>query len=87
MGEQVLDLVIPYIHNIEDRNSVSLVSHKCYATDGITRKYVIVHTLYSNPSRLSKRFPIIELLTLKGPCLILIVHMIMVSESLHGSNN
>ncbi|GKB00415.1 leucine-rich repeat, cysteine-containing subtype protein [Tanacetum coccineum] len=26
MGEEVLDLVIPYIHDVEDRNSVSLVS-------------------------------------------------------------
>lgn len=61
------DLVIPYIHNIEDRNSVSLVSHKCYATDGITRKRVTVHTLYyPNPASLSKRFPFIESLTLKG---------------------
>ncbi|GJS06419.1 leucine-rich repeat, cysteine-containing subtype protein [Tanacetum coccineum] len=67
VGEQVLDLVIPYIHNLEDRNSVSLVSRKSYEIDGITRKRVTVHTLYSNPSRLSTRFPFIESLTLKGP--------------------
>ncbi|PWA81265.1 hypothetical protein CTI12_AA189260 [Artemisia annua] len=66
-GEEVLDIVASYIHNIEDRNSVSLVSRKFYEIDGITRKNVTVHTLYSNPSRLSKRFPFIESLTLKGP--------------------
>ncbi|GJT13544.1 nucleosome assembly protein 1,4 [Tanacetum coccineum] len=49
--EEVLDLVIPYIYNVEDQNSVSLVSHKFYEID----------------SRLSKRFPFIESLTLKGP--------------------
>ncbi|GJU34145.1 leucine-rich repeat, cysteine-containing subtype protein [Tanacetum coccineum] len=67
LGEEVLDLVIPCIHNVEDRNSVSLVSRKFCEIDGITRKHVTVHTLYSNPSRLSKRFPYIESLTLKGP--------------------
>ncbi|GJR39908.1 leucine-rich repeat, cysteine-containing subtype protein [Tanacetum coccineum] len=47
--EEVLDLVIPYIYNVEDQNSVSLVSHKFYEID----------------SRLSKRFPFIKSLTLK----------------------
>ncbi|GKB00414.1 leucine-rich repeat, cysteine-containing subtype protein [Tanacetum coccineum] len=66
--EQVLDLVIPYIHNLEDRNSVSLLSRKFYEIDGITRKRVTIHTLYyPNPASLSKRFPFIEALTLKGP--------------------
>ncbi|PWA46536.1 hypothetical protein CTI12_AA507750 [Artemisia annua] len=69
MGEQVLDLVIPYIENTEDRNSVSLVSHRFYETDAITRKRLTVHTLYypNPPPSLSKRFPSIESLTLKGP--------------------
>ncbi|GJY13634.1 alpha/beta hydrolase fold protein [Tanacetum coccineum] len=67
VGEEVLDIVISYIHDVEDRNSVSLVSRKFYEIDGITRKSVTLHTLYSNPSRLSKRFPFIESLTLKGP--------------------
>ncbi|GJV79617.1 leucine-rich repeat, cysteine-containing subtype protein [Tanacetum coccineum] len=67
-GEEVLDLVIPYIHDIEDRNSVSLVSCKSYETDGITRKRLTVHVhYYPNPASLSKRFPFIESLTLKGP--------------------
>ncbi|GJR33816.1 RNA-directed DNA polymerase, eukaryota [Tanacetum coccineum] len=68
VGEEVLDLVIPYIHNVEDRSSVSLVSRKFYEIDGITRKRLTVHTLYyPNPASLSKRFPFIEALTLKGP--------------------
>ncbi|GJX41570.1 leucine-rich repeat, cysteine-containing subtype protein [Tanacetum coccineum] len=67
VGEEVLDLVIPYIHNVEDRSSVSLVSRKFYEIDGITRKRLTVHTLYyPNPASLSKRFPFIEALTLKG---------------------
>ncbi|GJR43769.1 leucine-rich repeat, cysteine-containing subtype protein [Tanacetum coccineum] len=68
MGEEVLDLVIPYIHNVEDRSSVSLVSRKFYEIDGITRKCVTVQAYYCpNPVSLSKRFPFIESLTLKGP--------------------
>ncbi|PWA85626.1 hypothetical protein CTI12_AA146810 [Artemisia annua] len=69
MGEQVLDLVIPYIQNTEDRNSVCLVSHRFYETDAITRKRLTVHTLYypNPPPSLTKRFPSIESLTLKGP--------------------
>ncbi|GJW01408.1 leucine-rich repeat, cysteine-containing subtype protein [Tanacetum coccineum] len=68
VGEVVLDLVIPYIHNVDDRNSVSLVSRKFYEIDGITRKCVSVQAYYyPNPASLSKRFPFIESLTLKGP--------------------
>nr|GFA89215.1 hypothetical protein [Tanacetum cinerariifolium] len=67
VGEEVLDLVIPYIHNVDDRNSVSLVSRKFYEIDGITRKRLTVHTHYfPNPASLSKRFPFIESLTLRG---------------------
>ncbi|GJW17461.1 leucine-rich repeat, cysteine-containing subtype protein [Tanacetum coccineum] len=68
VGEEVLDLAIPNIHNVDYRNSVSLVSRKFYEIDGITRKRLTVHTLYyPNPASLSKRFPFIEALTLKGP--------------------
>ncbi|PWA84835.1 hypothetical protein CTI12_AA155480 [Artemisia annua] len=67
VGEQVLDLVIPYIRNVEDRNPVSSVSHKFYEIDGITRKRLTVHApFYPNPASLSKRFPFIESLMLKG---------------------
>nr|GEU70371.1 hypothetical protein [Tanacetum cinerariifolium] len=36
VGEEVLDLVIPYIHNVDDRSSVSLVSRNFYEVEGIT---------------------------------------------------
>ncbi|GKC58241.1 leucine-rich repeat, cysteine-containing subtype protein [Tanacetum coccineum] len=68
VGDEVLDLVIPYIYNVDDQNSISLVSHNFYEIDSITRKRVTVHTLYyPNPASLSNRFPFIESLTLKGP--------------------
>ncbi|GJT24235.1 leucine-rich repeat, cysteine-containing subtype protein [Tanacetum coccineum] len=44
VGEEVLDLVIPYIHNVEDRNSVSLVSRKFYEVDGITHLETLART-------------------------------------------
>ncbi|GJV39431.1 leucine-rich repeat, cysteine-containing subtype protein [Tanacetum coccineum] len=67
VGEEVLDLVIPYIHDIEDRNSIYLVSYKLYEIDGIKRKCLTVHILYyPKPDSSSKRFPFIESLTLKG---------------------
>ncbi|GJT96920.1 leucine-rich repeat, cysteine-containing subtype protein [Tanacetum coccineum] len=68
VGEEVLDLVISYIDNVEDRNSVSLVSRKFHEIEGIMRKRVTVHVCYSpNLASLRKRFPFIESLTLKGP--------------------
>ncbi|GJQ97766.1 leucine-rich repeat, cysteine-containing subtype protein [Tanacetum coccineum] len=68
VGEEVLDLAIPFIRNLEDRNSVSLVSRKSYEIDGITRKRLTVHVhYYPTPATLIKRFPFIESLTLKGP--------------------
>nr|GEV23162.1 hypothetical protein [Tanacetum cinerariifolium] len=68
IGEEVLDLVIPYTHNVDGRSSVSLVSRNFYEVEGITRKHLTVHVhYYPKPTCLSKRFPFIELLTLKGP--------------------
>nr|GEW02484.1 hypothetical protein [Tanacetum cinerariifolium] len=65
--EQVFNCVIPYVHDVDDRNSVSLVCRRLYELDGITRKHLTVHVLYCpNPSRLSQRFPFIDSLTLKG---------------------
>ncbi|GJW09065.1 leucine-rich repeat, cysteine-containing subtype protein [Tanacetum coccineum] len=65
--EQVFNCVIPYVHDVDDRNSISLVCRRLYELDGITRKHVTVHVLYCpNPSRLSQRFPFIDSLTLKG---------------------
>ncbi|GKA12787.1 hypothetical protein Tco_0692333 [Tanacetum coccineum] len=63
----VFNCVIPYIHDGNDRNSISLVCCKWYELDCMTRKYVIVHLFYSpTPSLLNQRFPFLESLTLKG---------------------
>ncbi|PWA56109.1 hypothetical protein CTI12_AA422170 [Artemisia annua] len=65
--DTVFSCVIPYIHDGDDRNSLSLVSRKLYELDRITRKHVTVHVHYlRNPSRLSQRFPNVESLTLIG---------------------
>ncbi|PWA98437.1 hypothetical protein CTI12_AA019520 [Artemisia annua] len=65
--ETVLDCVLPYIHDGDDRNSISLVSRKFYQLDCLTRNHLTVHVHYSpSPARVSMRFPFIESLTLKG---------------------
>ncbi|GJV64472.1 hypothetical protein Tco_1475300 [Tanacetum coccineum] len=65
--ETVLECVIPYIHDRDDRNSISLVSRKFYELDFLTRKHLTVHLFYAPTlSRLSERFLFIESLTLKG---------------------
>ncbi|GJY24488.1 coronatine-insensitive protein 1-like protein isoform X1 [Tanacetum coccineum] len=65
--DTVFNCVIPYIHDGDDRNSVSLVCRKWYELDSVTRKHVTVHLFYSpTPSRLHQRFPFLESLTLKG---------------------
>ncbi|GJX58326.1 hypothetical protein Tco_0289716 [Tanacetum coccineum] len=65
--ETVLDCVIPYIHDRDDLNSISLLSRKFYELDSLTRKHLTVHAHYApNPSRVTHRFPFIESLTLKG---------------------
>ncbi|GKA35189.1 leucine-rich repeat, cysteine-containing subtype protein [Tanacetum coccineum] len=65
--ELVLDCVMPYIQDSDDLNSVSLVSTRCRDIDSLTRKHLTVHVHYmSDPSRLSRRFPNLESLTLKS---------------------
>ncbi|XP_071735144.1 coronatine-insensitive protein 1-like [Rutidosis leptorrhynchoides] len=65
--DRVFDFIIPYIHTTDDRNSVSLVCRKWYHLDCLTRKYVTIHFCYAtSPHRLSRRFPFLESLTLKG---------------------
>ncbi|GKA90083.1 coronatine-insensitive protein 1-like protein [Tanacetum coccineum] len=65
--DTVFNCVISYIHNGADRNAISLVCRKWYELDCMTRKHVTVHVVYlPTPSRLLKRFPFIESLTVKG---------------------
>ncbi|XP_071735158.1 coronatine-insensitive protein 1-like [Rutidosis leptorrhynchoides] len=65
--DRVFDYVIPYIHTTDDRNSVSLVCRKWFHFDCLTRKHVTIHLCYAtSPHRLSRRFPFLKSLTLKG---------------------
>ncbi|GJU79980.1 hypothetical protein Tco_1282345 [Tanacetum coccineum] len=65
--DTVFNCIIPYIQNGDDRNSVSLVCRKWNEIDCLTRKHVTLHVRYApTPSRLFKRFPSLESLTLKG---------------------
>ncbi|PWA83580.1 hypothetical protein CTI12_AA165910 [Artemisia annua] len=64
--ETVLDCVVNYLHDANDRNSLSLVSHTCYDVDAKTRKHVTAHLCYATPLRCRQRFPFIKSLTLTG---------------------
>ncbi|PWA83579.1 hypothetical protein CTI12_AA165900 [Artemisia annua] len=64
--ETVLDCVVNYIHDANDRNSFSLVSHTCYDVDAKTRRHVTAHLCYATPLRCRQRFPFIKSLTLTG---------------------
>ncbi|GKC05054.1 hypothetical protein Tco_0996664 [Tanacetum coccineum] len=65
--DNVFDYVMPYIHDRNDRSSISLVFPKWYELDSITRKHLTVHSHYSlPPSRVHQRFPFIQSLTIKG---------------------
>ncbi|PWA99564.1 hypothetical protein CTI12_AA006250 [Artemisia annua] len=65
--DTVFDCVIPYIHNGDDRNVVSLVCRRWYELDCMARKHLTVHVFYSlEPSHVAQRFPYLESLTLKG---------------------
>ncbi|KAL5568924.1 hypothetical protein UlMin_025499 [Ulmus minor] len=63
----VLDYVIPYIHDPRDRGAVSLVCKRWYDLDALTRKHVTIALCYTTtPERLRTRFPHLESLKLKG---------------------
>nr|GEY35994.1 hypothetical protein [Tanacetum cinerariifolium] len=65
--DTVFNCVIPYIHDGDDRNSLSLVCRRWCELEGMTRKHVTVHLFYSpKASRLYQRFPFLESLILKG---------------------
>ena len=64
--EMVLDCVVNYIHDANDRNSFSLVSHTCYDVDAKTHKHVTAHLCYATPLRCRQSFPFIKSLTLTG---------------------
>ncbi|RDX76639.1 Coronatine-insensitive protein 1 [Mucuna pruriens] len=66
-GDQVIDCVIPYIHDPKDRDAVSQVCRRWYELDSLTRKHVTIALCYTTtPARLRRRFPHLESLKLKG---------------------
>ncbi|KAL9672277.1 hypothetical protein QQ045_028527 [Rhodiola kirilowii] len=67
MMDEVFDYVISYIHDPRDRSAVSLVCRRWHQLDALTRKQVTIASCYSTtPQRLSRRFPHLETLRLKG---------------------
>ncbi|XP_027159471.1 coronatine-insensitive protein 1 [Coffea eugenioides] len=65
--DTVYGLVIPYLTDSRDRDAVSLVCRRWYEIDAITRKHVTMALCYTaTPDQLSRRFPHLESLKLKG---------------------
>ncbi|KAK4436544.1 Coronatine-insensitive protein 1 [Sesamum alatum] len=65
--DTVWECVIPYVQDPRDRGAVSLVCKRWYEIDAITRKHVTIALCYTaTPKRLSRRFPQLESLKLKG---------------------
>ncbi|XWS65886.1 hypothetical protein CRYUN_Cryun05aG0152200 [Craigia yunnanensis] len=67
MSDEVLDCVMPYIHDPKDRDAVSLVCRRWYELDALTRKHLTIALCYTtSPDRLRRRFRHLESLKLKG---------------------
>lgn len=65
--DKVWECVIPYVQDPRDRDAVSLVCKRWYEIDAIKRKHVTIALCYTaTPQRLSRRFPHLESLKLKG---------------------
>ncbi|KAL0341314.1 UNVERIFIED_CONTAM: Coronatine-insensitive protein 1 [Sesamum radiatum] len=65
--DTVWECVIPYVQDPRDRGAVSLVCKRWYEIDAITRKHVTIALCYTaTPQRLSRRFPQLESLKIKG---------------------
>ncbi|KAG8390081.1 hypothetical protein BUALT_Bualt01G0046400 [Buddleja alternifolia] len=65
--DTVWECVIPYVRDARDRGAVSLVCKRWFEIDAITRKHVTIALCYAvTPQRLSRRFPQLESLKLKG---------------------
>lgn len=65
--DTVWECVIPYVKDPRDRDALSLVCKRWCAVDAITRKHVTMALCYTAmPQRLSRRFPQLESLKLKG---------------------
>lgn len=67
LRDLVIGLVMPYIEDSRDRDSISLVCRRWYELDAETRKHVTIAFCYTtSPERLKKRFPNLKSLKLKG---------------------
>lgn len=65
--DTIFELVIPLLTDSRDRDALSLVCKRCWEIDRITRKRVTVALCYTaTPRLLSRRFPHLESLKLKG---------------------
>ncbi|XP_059317925.1 coronatine-insensitive protein 1 [Lycium ferocissimum] len=66
-NDTVWECVIPYITESRERDAVSLVCKRWYQIDSITRKHITMALCYTaKPEQLSRRFPHLESLKLKG---------------------
>ncbi|KAJ8540459.1 hypothetical protein K7X08_030378 [Anisodus acutangulus] len=66
-NDTVWECVIPYIQESRERDAVSLVCKKWYQIDSITRKHITMALCYTaKPYQLSRRFPHLESVKLKG---------------------
>lgn len=65
--DTVFELVIPFLSDSRDRDAMSMVCRRWYEIDAITRKHVTIALCYTaTPALLSRRFPQLESLKLKG---------------------
>ncbi|CAN7008159.1 unnamed protein product [Brassica oleracea var. botrytis] len=65
--DDVIEQVMPYITDSNDRDSASLVCRRWFKIDSETREHVTMALCYtSTPDRLSRRFPNLRSLKLKG---------------------
>lgn len=65
--DTVWECVIPYIQESRDRDAASLVCRRWYEIDAVTRKHVTMALCYTaTPQQLSRRFPHLRSLKLKG---------------------
>ncbi|KFK36886.1 hypothetical protein AALP_AA4G184600 [Arabis alpina] len=65
--DDVIEQVMPYITESIDRDSASLVCHRWFKIDSDTREHVTMALCYTaTPDRLSRRFPNLRSLKLKG---------------------
>lgn len=67
ISDVALECVMGYLDDPRDRDAVSLVCRKWYNIDALTRKHITIALCYSTtPDRLTRRFPRLESLRLKG---------------------